>query len=105
MGSYGGGYTCVYCDSNATFCYVGNVLPHATLVQPYTMALNDDLLPTLTSTQVAETRSKIDCPINDPDAILQIMFSGRHIRTIMGHSSLCYLTGGIDLIGGRRLGP
>jgi len=33
-------------------------------------ALNDDLLPTLTSSEVAETRSKIDCPINDPDAIL-----------------------------------
>jgi len=23
----------------------------------------------------------------------------------MGHSSLCYLMGGIDLVGGRRLGP
>jgi len=30
---------------------------------------------TLTVHQVAETRSKIDCPINNPDAILQIMFS------------------------------
>jgi len=43
------------------------------------MALNDDLSLTLTAHQVAETRSKIDCPIKDPDAILQIMFSGRHI--------------------------
>jgi len=36
------------------------------------------------------------------------IFSGRHISvnwTIMGHSSLCYLMGGIDLVGGRRLGP
>jgi len=46
---------------------------------------------------VAETRSKIVCPINDPDAILQIMLSGRHISvnwTIMGRSSICYLMGG-----------
>jgi len=67
-----------------------------------TKALNDDLPSTLTSRQVAETRSIIDFPINDPDAILQIMFSGRHISvnwTIMGRSSHCYL------IGGRRLGP
>jgi len=72
------------------------------------MGLNEDLPSTLTSSQVAETRSKIDCPINDPDAILQIMFSGRHFSVnwpIMGHSSLCYLMGGIDLVGGRRLGP
>jgi len=50
-------------------------------------ALNDDLSLTLTVHQVAETRSKIDCPINDQDAILQIMFSGRNISvnwTIMG---------------------
>jgi len=49
--------------------------------------LNDDLSSTLTVHQVAETRSKIDCPINAPDAILQIMFYGRHISvhwTIMG---------------------
>jgi len=49
--------------------------------------LNDDLSSTLTVHQVAETRSIIDCPINDPDAILQIMFSGRHISVnwkIMG---------------------
>jgi len=73
-----------------------------------TMGLNEDLPSTLTSSQVAETRSIIDCPINDPDAILQIMFSGRHISvnwTIMGRSSLCYLMGGIDLMGGPRLGP
>jgi len=53
-----------------------------------TMGVNDDLLPTSTSYQVAETRSKIDSPINDPDAILQIMFSGRHISvnwTIIKH--------------------
>jgi len=72
-------------------------------------ALNDDLLPTLTSTQVAETRSNnVDCPINDPDAILQIMFSGRHISiiwTIMGRSSLCYLMNGLNLMKGRRSGP
>jgi len=64
------------------------------------MALNDDLSLTLASKLVAETRSKIDCPINDPDAILQIMFSGRHINVIskiIKHSSLCYLMGGIDL--------
>jgi len=66
------------------------------------MAINDDLSSTLTVHQVADTRSKIDCPIDDPDAILQIMFSGRHISvnwTIMGRSSLCYL------MKGRRLGP
>jgi len=37
--------------------------------------------------QVAATRPIKDCPINDPDAILQIMFSGRDISvnwTIMG---------------------
>jgi len=34
------------------------------------MALNDDLPSTLTVHQVAETRSKIDCPFNNPDAIL-----------------------------------
>jgi len=56
--------------------------------------------------QVAETRSRIDCPINDPDAILQIMFSGRQVNwTIMGHSSLCYLMNGHDFMKGRRLGP
>jgi len=62
-----------------------------------TKALNDDLPSTLTVHQVAETGSKIDCPINDPDAILQIRFSGRHISvnwTIMGRSSLCYLMDG-----------
>jgi len=67
--------------------------------------LNDDLSSTLTVHQVAETRSKIDCPIN---AIVQIMFSGRHISvnwTIMGWSSLCYLMNGLDLMKGRRLGP
>jgi len=39
-------------------------------------ALNDDL-----SSKVDDERDKklLDCPINDPDAILQIMFSGRHI--------------------------
>jgi len=70
--------------------------------------LNDDLSLTLTVHQVSETRSKIDCPINEPDAILQIMFSGRHISvnwTIMGWSSLCYLMNGINLMKGRRLGP
>jgi len=60
------------------------------------MALNDDLSLSLTVHQVAETRSIIDCSINDPDAILQIMFSGRHISvnwTIMG---LCYLMNGLN---------
>jgi len=60
-------------------------------------ALNDDLPSTFTVHQVAETRLKIDSPINDPDAILQIMFSGRHTSvswTIMGRSSLCYLMNG-----------
>jgi len=78
------------------------------VLQGTTRGLKDVLLPTLTCYQVAETRSKIDCPINDPDAILQIMFSGRHISvnwTIIRRSSLCYLMGGIDLVGGRRLGP
>jgi len=63
---------------------------------------------TLTVHQVAETRSKIDFLINDPDAILQIMFSGRHISvnlTIMGRSSLCYLMNGLNLMKGRRLEP
>jgi len=72
------------------------------------MALNDDLSLTLASKLVAETRSKIDCPINDPDAILQIILSGRHISVnskIIKHSSLCYLMGGIDLMKGRRLPP
>jgi len=54
-------------------------------------AINNDLSLTLTVHQVAETRSKIDCPIiNDADAILQIMFFGRHISvnwTIM-HGTL-----------------
>jgi len=35
-----------------------------------TKDLNDDLSSNLTVHQVAETRSKIDCPIYDPDAIL-----------------------------------
>jgi len=72
------------------------------------MALNDDLSLTLTVHQVAETRSIIECSINYPDAILQIMFSGRHIIvnwTIMGRSSLCYLMNGLNLMKGRRLGP
>jgi len=72
------------------------------------MALNDDLSLTLTVHQVAETRSIIDCPINDLDAMLQIMFSGHHIGvnwTIMGRSSLCYLMNGLNLMKGRRLGP
>jgi len=63
---------------------------------------------TLTVHQIAETRSIIDCPINDPHAILQILFSGRHISvnwTIMGRSSLCYLMNGLNLMKGRRLGP
>jgi len=47
--------------------------------------------------QVAETGSKIDCPINDPDAILQITSTGR--------SSLCYLMNGLNLMKGRRLCP
>jgi len=73
-----------------------------------TKALNDDLSLTLTVHQVAETRSKIDCPVNDPDAILQILFSGRHVTvnwTIMGRSSLCYLMNGLNLMKGRRLEP
>jgi len=72
-----------------------------------TKALNDDLSLTLTVHQVAETRSIIDCSINDPDAILQIMFSGRHISvnwTIMERSRLCYLMNGLNLMKGRRLG-
>jgi len=71
--------------------------------------VNDHHSLTLTTKLVAETRSKIYCPINDPDAILQIMFSGRgHISVnskIIKHSSLCYLMGGIDLMKGRRLPP
>jgi len=43
-------------------------------------ALNDDLSTTLTIHQVAETRSKTDCPINDPDAILH----NNVLWTIMG---------------------
>jgi len=41
------------------------------MIEP--MAQNEDLPSTLTIHQVpeTETRSKIDCPINDPDAILQ----------------------------------
>jgi len=73
-------------------------------------AQNDDLSSTLTVHQVADTRSIIDCLVNDPDAILQIMFSGRHISvnvnwTIKGRSSLCYLMNGLILMKGRRLGP
>jgi len=48
--------------------------------------LNNDLSLSLTVHQVAETRSIIDCPINDPDAILQIMFSGCHILGSTGRS-------------------
>jgi len=65
--------------------------------QSFSMALNDDLSLTLTVYQVADNRLKIDCPINDPDAILQKMFSVRYISvnwTIMGHCSLCYLMNG-----------
>jgi len=72
------------------------------------MGVNDHLSLTLTTKLVAETRSKIDCPINNPDAILQIMFSERHISVnskIIKHFSLCYLMGGIDLMKGRRLPP
>jgi len=50
----------------------------------------------------------LDWPINNPDAILQIMLSGRHISvnwTIIGRSSLCYLMIGLNLMKGRRLGP
>jgi len=74
----------------------------------YVLGTKRDLPSTLTVHQVAETRSKIDCPINDADAILQIMFTGRHISvnwTIMGWSSLCYLMKGLDLMGGRCLVP
>jgi len=80
---------------------MGYIHPSKTVAK----ALNDDLSSTLAVHQVAETISKIDCPINDPDAILQIMFFGSHISvnwTIMG---LCYLMNGLDLIKGRRLGP
>jgi len=73
------------------------------------VSLNDDLSLTLTVHQVAETRSKIDCPINDTAAILQIMFFARHIitvnSTIIRRSSLCYLMNGLNLMKGRRLGP
>jgi len=43
----------------------------------------------------------LDCPDNAPDAIMQIMFSERHISvnwTIMGRSSLCYLMNGLNLL-------
>jgi len=52
-------------------------------------------------------RQLFDCPINNTDAILQIMFSGRHISvnwTIMGRSSLCFLMNALNLMEGRRLG-
>jgi len=44
-----------------------------------TMALNDDLLPKFDNRINGRDKQLIDCPINDPDAILQIMFFGRHI--------------------------
>jgi len=73
-----------------------------------TRSLNDDLSLSFPVHQVAETISIIDCPINDPDAILKIMFFGRHISinwTIMGRSSLCYLLDEqLNLMKGRRLG-
>jgi len=79
---------CMYIDNNSEILDVDkefkeskfyNVWSEAENEVCIIMGLNDDLSSTLTVHQVAETRSKIDCPINDPDAILQIMFSGRHI--------------------------
>jgi len=60
-------------------------------------ALNDDLSSKVDDRINERDKQLLDCPINDPDAILQIMFSGRHISvnwTIMGRSSLCYLMNG-----------
>jgi len=55
---------------------------------------NDDFLPTFDRIN-GKDKQLIECPVNDPDAILQIMFTGRHISgysTIMGRSILCYLS-------------
>jgi len=74
------------------------------------MALNDELSSKVDDRINERGKKLLDCPINDPDAILQIMFSGRHISvnwTIMGRSTLCYLMNGLthNLMKGRRLGP
>jgi len=43
-------------------------------------ALNDDLLSKFDDRiNSTDKQLLLDCPNNDPDAILQIMFSGRHI--------------------------
>jgi len=41
--------------------------------------LNDDLSSKVDDRINARDQQLLDCPINDPDATLQIMFSGRHI--------------------------
>jgi len=43
------------------------------------VALNDDLLSKFDDRINSTDRQLLDCPNNDPDAILRIMFSGRHI--------------------------
>jgi len=70
--------------------------------------INDDLSSKVDDRNNERDKQLLDCPINNPDAILQIMFSGRQISvnwTIMGRSSLCYLMNGLNLMKGRRLGP
>jgi len=56
-------------------------------------ALNDHLSSKFDDRINGRDKKLIDCPINDADAILQVMFSGRRISvnwTIMGRCSLCY---------------
>jgi len=75
---------------------------------PNSLLLGTKRWPFIDFNRSSSTRSKIDCQINDPDVILQIMFSRRHITvnwTIMGRSSLCYLMNGLNLMKCRRLGP
>jgi len=71
-------------------------------------ALNDDLSSKVDDRINERDKQLLDCPINDPDAILQILFSGRHISvngTIMRRSSISYLMNGLNLMKGRHLGP
>jgi len=43
------------------------------------MALNDDLQSKFDDRIKSTDKQLLDCPNNDPDAILRIMFSGRYI--------------------------
>jgi len=68
---------------------------HDTQVNAEPTSLNDDLSSTFDDRINEKDKKLLDCPINDPDAILQIIFSGRQISvnwTIIGRSSLCYLS-------------